>query len=149
VQREIWTSLSVRYFNIWDPFKPDIPSLKSLLERDRFAGVWSELLDRVLSLPADTPAIFANLLGVSAYKVLKRKAEQEQVALIIQQQNVLPIKLLSNTGPRLRGRLSAHGSEFVTVYEERTLRVPRVLSWCSSLTSMSTFYSYQHQRYVM
>jgi hypothetical protein len=37
----------------------------------------------------------------------------------------------------------------VTVYEERTLRVPRVLSWCSSLTSMSTFYSYQHQRYVI
>jgi hypothetical protein len=38
---------------------------------------------------------------------------------------------------------------FVTVYKERTLRVPRVLSWCSSLTSMGTFYSYQHQRYVM
>jgi hypothetical protein len=40
-------------------------------------------------------------------------------------------------------------SQHVTVYEERTLRVPRVLSWCSSLTSMSTFYPYQHQKYVM
>jgi hypothetical protein len=37
----------------------------------------------------------------------------------------------------------------VTVYEERTLRVPRVLFWCSSLTSLSTFYPHQHQRYVM
>jgi hypothetical protein len=36
-----------------------------------------------------------------------------------------------------------------TVYEVGTLRVPRVLSWCYSLTIMSTFYHYQHQRYVM
>jgi hypothetical protein len=112
VQREIWKSSSVRYFSIWDPFKPDLPGLKNLLVRDRFAGVWNELLDRVSSLPADTPAIFANLLGVSAYEVLKRRTEQERVALIIRQQNVLPIELLSNTGPRLQGRLSAHSSEF-------------------------------------
>jgi len=112
VQREIWTSLSNRYFSIWNPFKPDLTRLRNLLVRDRFAGVWNELLDRVSSLPADTPAIFANLLGVSAYEVLKRRTEQERVALIIRQQNVLPIELLSNTGPRLRGGLSAHGSEF-------------------------------------
>jgi hypothetical protein len=111
VQREIWTSISVRSFSIWDPFKPEQPKLKNVLVRDRFAGVWNELLDRVSSLPADTPAIFANLLGVSAYEVLKRKTEQERIALIIRQQEVLPIELLFNTGPRLRGRLSAHGSE--------------------------------------
>ncbi|CAN9187589.1 unnamed protein product [Alternaria alternata] len=111
VQREIWTSVSVRSFSIWDPFKPKQPKFKDLLVRDRFAAVWNELLDRVSSLPADTPAIFANLLGVSAYEVLKRKTEQERVALIIRQQSVLPIELLFNTGPRLRGRLSAHGPE--------------------------------------
>jgi hypothetical protein len=107
IQREIWTSVSLRSFSIWDPFKPEHPKLKDLLVRDRFARVWNELLDRVSSLPADTPAIFANLLGVSAYEVLKRNTEQERVALIIRQQNVLPIELLFNTGPRLRGRLSA------------------------------------------
>jgi hypothetical protein len=112
VQREIWTSLSIRHFSIWDPLKPDLPILKDLLVRDRFAGVWNELLDRVSSVPADTPAIFANLLGVSAYEVLKRRTEQQRVALIIRQQNVLPIELLYNTGPRLRERLSVHGSEF-------------------------------------
>jgi hypothetical protein len=108
VQREIWTSLSVRHFSIWDPFKPELPVLKDLLVRDRFAGVWNELLDRVSSLPTDTPAIFANLVGVSAYEVLKRKSEQERVALIIRQQNVLPIELLFNTGPRLQGKFSVH-----------------------------------------
>ena len=82
VQREIWTSVSVRSFSIWDPFKPKQPKFKDLLVRDRFAAVWNELLDRVSSLPADTPAIFANLLGVSAYEVLKRKTEQGRVALI-------------------------------------------------------------------
>jgi hypothetical protein len=110
VHREIWTSLSSRHFSIWDPFKPDLPRFKNLLVRDRFAGVWNELLDRVSSLPADTPAIFANLLGVSAYEVLKRRTEQERVALIIRQQNVLPIELLSNTGPRLQRRLNTHDS---------------------------------------
>lgn len=79
--------------------------------RDRFARVWNELLDRVSSLPADTPAILANLLGVSAYEVLERKTEQERIALIIRQQKVLPVELLFNTGPRLRGRLSTHLSE--------------------------------------
>jgi hypothetical protein len=39
--------------------------------------------------------------------------------------------------------------EVVTVYEVGTSRVPRALFWCSSLTSMSTFYLYRHQRYVM
>jgi hypothetical protein len=112
VQREIWTSLSMRYFSIWDPLKPELPRLKSFLVRDRFAGVWNELIDRVSSLPADTPAIFANLLGVSAYEVLKKRTEQERVALIIRQQKVLPIELLFNRGPRLQGRLSAHDSEF-------------------------------------
>lgn len=111
VQREIWTSSSVRNFSVWDHYKPDLPRRKNFLVRDRFAGVWNELLDRVSSLPADTPAIFANLLGVSAYEVLKRKTEQERIALIIRQQKVLPIELLFNTGPRLRGRLNAHGPE--------------------------------------
>jgi hypothetical protein len=36
--------------------------------------------------------------------------------------------------PSTKRRLS------VTVYEVRTSRAPRGLSWCSSLTSMSTFY---------
>lgn len=36
-----------------------------------------------------------------------------------------------------------------TVYEVRTMRLPRVLVWCYSLTIMSTFYHYQHQRYAM
>jgi hypothetical protein len=52
----------------------------------------------------------------------------------------------------IRKRLAMRTIVSMTVYEERTLRVPRVplvLSWCSSLTSMSTFYPYQHQRYVM
>ncbi|KAF7675969.1 hypothetical protein GT037_005474 [Alternaria burnsii] len=66
IQREIWTSVSLRSFSIWDPFKPEHPKLKDLLVRDRFARVWNELLDRVSSLPADTPAIFANLLGKDA-----------------------------------------------------------------------------------
>jgi hypothetical protein len=111
VQREIWTSLSVRSFSIWDPFKPALPELKNLLVRDRFAGIWNELLDRVSSLPADTPAIFANLLGVSAYEVLQRSTEQERIALVIRQQKVLPIELFYNTGPRLRERLSEHSPD--------------------------------------
>jgi hypothetical protein len=37
----------------------------------------------------------------------------------------------------------------VAVYGVRASRVPRVLSCCSFLTSMSTFYPFQHQRYVM
>jgi hypothetical protein len=35
-------------------------------------------------------------------------------------------------------------STAVTIYEVRTSRLPRGLSWCSYLTSMSTFYRYQH-----
>ncbi|EDU40736.1 efflux pump protein [Pyrenophora tritici-repentis Pt-1C-BFP] len=37
----------------------------------------------------------------------------------------------------------------VAVCEARVLRMSHVLSWRSSLPSMSTFSSYQHQRYVM
>jgi hypothetical protein len=37
----------------------------------------------------------------------------------------------------------------VTVYEVRAPRVSRVLSWCSSLDSMSTFQTGIHQEYVM
>jgi hypothetical protein len=40
-------------------------------------------------------------------------------------------------------------TDSVTVYEVETSRVPHVMSWCSSLISMSTFYPNQHQRYVM
>jgi hypothetical protein len=111
VHREIWTSTTARYFSIWDHWKPELPRRKNFMVRDRFAGVWNELLDRVSSQPADTPAIFANLLGVSAYEVLKRETEQERVALIIRQQKVLPIELLFNMGPRLKRRLGAHGSQ--------------------------------------
>lgn len=111
VQREIWALSSVQYLGIWGPFKPRITRYPEVLLRDRFARVWNELLDRVSSLPADTPAILANLLGVSAYEVLERKTEQERIALIIRQQKVLPVELLFNTGPRLRGRLSTHLSE--------------------------------------
>jgi len=111
VQREIWKSSPVQYPSIWDPLEPGPSRNRNVLVRDRFARVWNELLDRVSSLPADTPAIFANLLSVSAYEVLKRKTEQERIALIIRQQKVLPVELLFNTGPRLQGRLSMHLSE--------------------------------------
>jgi hypothetical protein len=110
VQRELWTSSSFRQFSIWDPYTPDFPGNKKNQVRDRFTAVWNELLDRVSSQPADTPAIFANLLGVSAYEVLRRKTEPERVALIIRQQQVLPIELLFNTGPRLRERLGGPSS---------------------------------------
>jgi hypothetical protein len=40
-------------------------------------------------------------------------------------------------------------SQVVTVYGVRTSRVPRVLSLCSSLHSLSTFPTGIHQRYVM
>jgi hypothetical protein len=73
--------------------------------RTKYAKIWNELLDRASSQPADTPAIFANLVGVSAYEVLKRETEQKRVALIIRQQTTLPIEMLYNTGPRLRERL--------------------------------------------
>jgi hypothetical protein len=110
VQRELWTSSSLGHFSIWDPYKPQFLGEEKTLVRDRFTAVWNELLDRVSSLPADTPAILANLLGVSAYEVLRRKTERERIALIIRQQQVLPIELLFNTGPRLRERLGGPSS---------------------------------------
>jgi hypothetical protein len=110
VQRELWTSSSLRNFSIWDPYRPHFLGEEKTLVRDRFTAVWNELLDRVSSLPADTPAIFANLLGVSAYEVLRKTTERERIALIIRQQQVLPIELLFNTGPRLREKLGGPSS---------------------------------------
>jgi hypothetical protein len=107
VHRDIWTLFSTRYFSIWDAYHPvmAISRRKHALMRNRYTGVWNELLDRASSQPADTLAIFANLLGVSAYEVLKRETEQERIALIIRQQKVLPVEILFNTGQRLQERL--------------------------------------------
>jgi hypothetical protein len=105
VNHEICTSSSTRSFSIWDAYNADTYARKKFLVRNRYAEIWNELLDRVSSQPADIPAIFANLLGVSAYEVLKRTSEQEQVALIIRQQKVLPVEILFNTGLRLQRKL--------------------------------------------
>lgn len=110
VHRDIWTSFSTRYFSIWDAHHPVASRRRTISERNKYAEIWNELLDRASSQPADIPAIFANLLGVSTYEVLKRPTEQERVALIIRQQNVLPIEILFNTGPRLRERLHKQSS---------------------------------------
>jgi hypothetical protein len=106
VYRDIWISYSTQYFSIWDNVNnrrqpKHTPSAAS----GRYAKIWNELLDRASSQPADTPAIFANLLGVSAYEVLKRNTEEDRVAFIIRQQKALPVEVLYNTGPRLQERM--------------------------------------------
>ncbi|KAH5429435.1 hypothetical protein HBI32_070870 [Parastagonospora nodorum] len=110
VHRNIWTSFSTRYFSIWDTYNRYTSGRQTIQDRNKYALIWNELLDRSSSQPADTPAIFANLLGTSAYEVLKRETEQERVALIIRQQKVLPVEILFNTGPRLQERLHEQGS---------------------------------------
>lgn len=106
VHSEIWTAFSNRNFSIWDQVNLFIGSRQTAWHlRTKYAEIWNELLDRSSSQPADTPAIFANLLGVSAYEVLKKDTEHERVALIIRQQTALPIEMLFNTGPRLQSRL--------------------------------------------
>jgi len=108
VHRDIYTSFATRNFNIWDgAYHPMLSGRTTLHTRNKYAEIWNELLDRSSSQPADIPAIFANLLGVSAYEVLKRESEEKRVALIIRQQRILPIEILYNTGPRLRGTLHA------------------------------------------
>ena len=108
VHRDIYTSFATRNFNIWDSAYSLVLSGRNMLHsRNKYAEIWNELLDRSSSQPADIPAIFANLIGISAYEVLKRDSEEKRVALIIRQQTVLPVEILYNTGPRLRGRLHA------------------------------------------
>jgi hypothetical protein len=117
VHRDIRASFSRLFFSIWSTGSdnPIFSSQVPLVLRNKYVKIWNELLDRASSQPADMPAIFANLLGVSAYEVLKRETEQERVALIIRQQAVLPLEILYNTGPRLRERLhvQAHGNPII------------------------------------
>jgi hypothetical protein len=126
VHRDIRTSFSTQFFSIWSTGleNPMFSSQVPLVIRNKYAKIWNELLDRASSQPTDTPAIFANLLGVSAYEVLKRETEQERVALIIRQQNVLPIEMLYNTGPRLRQRLYAQAPGNPTIRSRDLEPVP-------------------------
>jgi hypothetical protein len=121
VHYDIWTSFSSRYFSIWDLNHPNRSGRNKIKERNRYVTVWNELLDRSSSQPADIPAIFANLLCISAYEVLKREKEQERVALIIRQQQVLPVEILFNTGPRLRERLHDQDSRSFVVSQPQHL----------------------------
>jgi hypothetical protein len=107
VYRDIWKSFSTRYFSIWDSIhNPFSPGQTPYTACEKYTKIWNELLDRASSLPADTPAIFANLLGVSAYEVLNRDTNEARMAFIIRQQRVLPLEMLYNTGPRLQQRLN-------------------------------------------
>jgi hypothetical protein len=126
VHLDIGNSFSTRFFSIWSTCSdnPMFASQVPLVIRNKYAKIWNELLDRASSQPADTPAIFANLLGVSAYEVLKRKTEQERVALVIRQQKVLPIEMLYNTGPRLRERLHAQAPGNPTIRSRDLEPVP-------------------------
>jgi hypothetical protein len=126
VHRDIRTSFSTRFFSIWSTGSdnPMFSSQVPIVIRNKYAKIWNELVDRASSQPADTPAIFANLLGVSAYEVLKRETEQERVALVIRQQNVLPIEMLYNTGPRLRERLHAQAPGNPTIRSRDLEPVP-------------------------
>jgi hypothetical protein len=126
VHLDIRNSFSTRFFSIWNTGSdnPMFSSQVPLVIRNKYAKIWNELLDRASSQPADTPAIFANLLGVSAYEVLKRKTEQERVALVIRQQKILPIEMLYNTGPRLRERLHAQAPGNPTIRSRDLEPVP-------------------------
>lgn len=111
VHCELWASLRLRSLNIRSMYVSEYSSHTSFLARSKYAEAWNELLDRASSQPDDSTAIFANLLGVSAYEVLKRKTEQERIALIIRQQKILPLEILFNTGPRLQARLHNSGDD--------------------------------------
>ncbi|KAH8730145.1 hypothetical protein GQ44DRAFT_756640 [Phaeosphaeriaceae sp. PMI808] len=107
VCKQIWNVYSAQYFSIWDNPNSRLVLRKPPAEiANKYAQIWNELLDRTTSQPTDLPAIFANLLGVSAYEVLQMESEEARMALMIRQQRFLPVTMLYNTGPRLHRRLS-------------------------------------------
>ncbi|KAF2106821.1 hypothetical protein BDV96DRAFT_654382 [Lophiotrema nucula] len=64
-----------------------------------FVAVWNALAVRTTTLTEDLPAIFANLLGLSAREVLSGNSDQRLNAIILSCDE-LPVSLLYNRGAR-------------------------------------------------
>jgi hypothetical protein len=106
VFRDIWQEYLTLHSSVWRNIHSLVVQTAKPSDITRkYTKIWNELLDRSSSQPADIPAIFANLLGVSACEVLQRETEEARVAFIIRQQSLLPVGILSNTGPRLQRNL--------------------------------------------
>jgi hypothetical protein len=80
---------------------------RRLNEAEFYTRTWNELLHRISGEQIDVPAILANMLGASTYRVLQQKTESQRIGVMIRQHRKLPVSILYNTGPRLKASLEA------------------------------------------
>ena len=66
-----------------------------------WVAIWNALSTRTTTMEKDLPAIFANMLQMNAYEILKLP-EEEWLHTILTTSDILPLSLLYNRGARLR-----------------------------------------------
>jgi len=87
------------YFKLGTREKYDVSS---------WVSIWNALSTRTTTMEKDLPAIFANMLQMNAYKILKLPAE-EWLHAILTTSDTLPMSLLYNRGARLRPGVNHNG----------------------------------------
>jgi len=86
-----------------DPKHSRTQRVAKLLRVPQFVWIWNSLLERATTKVQDGPIILANLLDFNVYS-LRAESEEEQLKLLIQNCDELPLSLLYNTGPRIHIR---------------------------------------------
>jgi hypothetical protein len=78
-----------------------------------YTKTWNSLLQRSSGEAADIPAILANILGISSYKVLQQPTDSQRIGVTIRRQSAFPIGILYNTGPRVQASRYAASLDLV------------------------------------